>query len=139
MVEQHKTCVERGFDPLWRKLIMKYLKLTIVLEEGHSKADLANIFGEPLEINLTFKYLQFSFQEVKMLTAIQLTPIYNLIASYEKQYGRKLLFKMFHLEDTSEQLFSPISIQCFRGESWAIISSTTDKELASSSNLLTLI
>lgn len=117
---------------------MKTLKLTILLEEGTSKAELANTFGEPIEINLSFKYLQFSFTGVKMLTAIQLTPIYNLIVSYEKQQKQKLRFKMFHLQDDIKGTYSPISLQHLN-HTWSVVSSMTGMEMSSSPNLLTLI
>jgi hypothetical protein len=118
---------------------LKYLKLTILQDNSISKAELANTFGafEPIvtESNV-FKYLQFSFENVRMLTAIQLTPVYHLLKAYEKQNGT-LQFKMFHLHSDEDGSHSPISLQCLNN-TWSVVSLTAG-ELQSSPNLLTLI
>lgn len=118
---------------------MKSLRLTVLLDNNVSKADLANTFGNFTEINLSNKYLQFKFESTRMLTAMQISPIYKLIESYEKQHGQKLHFKMFHLYDDDDDSYSPISLQCLGGEVWTITSSNSGADLHSSPNLLTLI
>src|SRR4051812_8165789 len=122
---------------------MKNLRLTVYLNEDTSTADLANTFGQ-FEIIYPEKpgfdngrYVQFRFDNVRMLTSAQLTHIYNLILTYEKSYG-SLKFKMLHLFDDADGSASPIVLHCFRG-TWAVVSNVTGNEMQSSTNLLTLI
>ncbi len=117
---------------------MKSLRLTILLSPTTSRADLANTFGDFEEITKpVYRYAQWRFESVKMLTAMQLMPIYNLILSYEGRHG-ELLFKMLHLYDSVDNTYSPISLQQLKGV-WSVMSSTTGNTVNTSTNLLLLI
>ncbi len=122
---------------------MKTLLLTILLEEGMSIADLTNTFGKYtlLRSERGYRYMQFRFSNVKMLTASQLAPVYNLVRTFEGTKPFK--FKMFHLHDNNDDSHSPIYIQWLvphrtKCGIWSMISSTTDATLSSSPNLFAL-
>lgn len=108
------------------------------MEPQTSKAELANTFGDLQEIaKPANQYAQFRFDNIKVLTPVQLMPIYNLLLSYEQRHGL-LRFKMFHLYDDNDNTHSPISLQACKGV-WAVINSATGIEMNSGVNLLTLL
>jgi len=116
---------------------LKTLRLTIYLDNDLSQEELTNTFGDFEEVILDNKYLQFRFDNVRMLSKLQLTPIYNLIEHYEKR-TKELRFKMLHLFDDADQTHSPISLQCLRGN-WIKYSINEDRETQQSRDLLTLV
>lgn len=110
----------------------------MLLEPEKSKAELANTFGDLKEITMpVYKWAQFRFDNVRMLTSNQLMPVYNLLLSYEQHHGQ-LKFKMFHLYDDNDNTYSPISLQAYKGL-WAVTSSATGMDMNTSTNLLTLL
>jgi hypothetical protein len=114
---------------------MKTLKLTIWLEPGISKAALMNVFGDCVEMASRSRFVQFSFPAVRMLTAIQLRPIHDLVKSFES--SNPLKYKMFHLYDDNDNSYAPVSIHCSRGK-WFTVSSATLADMNSSDSLFGL-
>lgn len=111
--------------------------MTILIEPGVSKAELANIFGKFQEFTITNRYIQFQFNNVRMLTGLQVQGICKLLQNYESS-TTVLRFKMFHLFDSNDLTYSPVNIQCWSGE-WRVVSSDNGIELNKSRNLSTLI
>lgn len=114
---------------------MKVLKLTILLEPNVSKADLMNVFGHCDILSKRFRFAQFTFPSVRMLTAIQLRPIHDLIKTFEN--AQPLLYKMLHLYDDNDHSYAPVSIHCSRGK-WFTVSSATLMDMNSSDSLFGL-
>lgn len=111
---------------------MKVLKLTILLEQGISKAALMNVFGDCVHMQSRSRFVQFSFPSVRMLNPIQLKPIYDLLNTFEKK--QPLKYKMFHLYDDEDHSCAPVSIHCQRSK-WFTVSSATLAETNSADTL----
>ena len=116
---------------------MKTLRMTVLIEPGVSKAELANMFGSFEEFTITNRYIQFQFNNIKMLTGLQIRGICKLIQNYELT-NSVLRFKMLHLFDDRDKSYSPVNIQCWSGE-WRVVVTDTGIEVNKSKNLLTLI
>lgn len=115
---------------------MKTLRLTLLMEPEMSVADLAGLFGDFTWLSGVHRYIEFKFDNIKMLTGLQLQGICKLLESYEGVQPFK--FKMFHLFDDTNQSYSPIRLECWSGE-WQVINADTSAQLNKSRNLLTLI
>ena len=115
---------------------MKTLRLTIALEPGLSKASLKNVFGHyDMFYGKHHRFVQFTFPNVKMISPIQLKPIYALLSTFELK--QPLTFKMFHLHDDTDNTFSPTRIMCDEG-TWTLESVGNDKIIATGKTLFDL-
>jgi len=116
---------------------MRELKLTISIEPG-IKAELINAFGSSfLIVGKNMKFIQFTFKDVRILSAFKLKPILQLLDTFERAHNQ-LYFKMLHLKDDIDGSYSTVYFQCLRGE-WSVVTSATGKEERSSSSLFNLI
>jgi len=116
---------------------MRDLKLTVLIEPG-VKSELMNVFGTDFNIvGKNLKYMQYSFPDIKILTAFKLRPIIQLLETFEGENG-SLRFKMLHLKDDVDGSYSPVYIQCSRGV-WSLVTSNGGVEQKSSDSLFNLI
>ena len=119
-----------------KSTLMKVLKLTILLESHISKSTLMNTFGKCIELGDKYRFVQFTFPSIRMLTTIQLKPIHDLVKIFEDTHNQ-LKLKMFHLYDDVDHSYSPFSIHCLRGK-WYTVSSATLQEMNTADSLFGL-
>jgi len=111
---------------------MRALKLTILIDDNTSISSLANTFGNYILLGRKHRFIEFTFTSVSMLSSYSLEPILNLIKTYEKD--KPLKYKMFYLNDKSNDTYSPISIHCNDGK-WFTVNATTGVEMNHSESL----
>lgn len=114
---------------------MRNLKLTVLIEPG-VKGELMNVLGKDfITLGNKFKFMQYTFPSIKMLTAFKLRPIVQLINTFESAHF-PLSFYMLHLDD--ETSHSPVYFQCSKGM-WSIVNSKCGVEVQQSNDLFSLI
>ena len=109
---------------------MRALKLTILVEDNIQS--LADVFGNFILLGRKYRFIQFTFKSISMLSTNHLAPVYNLIKSYEQD--KILRYKMFYLYDELNDSFSPISIHCNNGK-WFTVNASTGVEMNYSDTL----
>lgn len=102
---------------------MNTLRLTILIEPGVSKSDLANTFGNFKDIVLSNRFMQFNFKKINMMNQVQLMPIMHLLETLEKK--QQLTMKMFHLADEKNERYSPTYLYCYKGV-WQMVNTFTN-------------
>jgi len=116
---------------------LKNLKLTILKQPGFV-GELMNVFGKGEHIRPLYgnsKFIQFSFPSINLFTVSHITPVYQLVNSFEENHG-VMRVKLFHLFDDKTKAYSHVSFLCMRGI-W--IRQERGLEIATSTDLLEVL